>query len=372
MEVTAASDVYSLGVVAYECLAGTRPFDGASQVAIALAHINRPPPPLPADVPPAVRLLVERALAKDAADRFPDGGAFADAVRRVAAGGSLAAVAPHGNPPTTPSPVVAGLADSRTQVFATPMTGAATGAAALAGAGALATGPARTMPPLQAPDDDDWPDDDDLPPERRGRNRWIWVAAALVVLLLLGGGAWFLLNPVKGSTGNDAGGSTSAESSAGPTGLFLDPKAFIGHPVTDVSRTLTAAGLKPDVRTATRDMLEQLGQRLAPGDVAGLDPSGVAAKAGDTVVLYVARNGFTPEGPASSSAAPRTSAPRTTAASSASQTTAQSSATESSSAAVTTSISPSTSLPASSAEPPTSSAASSSANGAAAPGGSGG
>jgi eukaryotic-like serine/threonine-protein kinase len=89
LEVTAASDVYSLGVVAYECLSGERPFDGASQVAIALAHINRQPPPLPADVPPAVRLLVERALAKDPADRFPDGGAFAEAIRRVASGGAL-------------------------------------------------------------------------------------------------------------------------------------------------------------------------------------------------------------------------------------------------------------------------------------------
>ena len=89
-------------------------------MAIALAHINRPPPPLPADVPPAVRLLVERALAKDPADRFPDGGAFAEAIRRVAAGGTLAAAAPPAAPrrppprswpaprrPTAPSTAVA-------------------------------------------------------------------------------------------------------------------------------------------------------------------------------------------------------------------------------------------------------------------------
>src|SRR5947209_5514768 len=106
MEVNAASDVYSLGVVFYECLTGIRPFDGTSQVAIALAHINRAPPPLPADIPPGVRALVIRALAKDPGERFADGAAFADAIRRVAAGGTLTPPIRTG-PVTTPVPVVA-------------------------------------------------------------------------------------------------------------------------------------------------------------------------------------------------------------------------------------------------------------------------
>jgi eukaryotic-like serine/threonine-protein kinase len=62
---TPATDIYSLGVVAYECLAGRAPFLAETQVAIALMHIGEPPPPLPESIPPAVRDLVMACLSKD-------------------------------------------------------------------------------------------------------------------------------------------------------------------------------------------------------------------------------------------------------------------------------------------------------------------
>ncbi|WP_432832046.1 protein kinase domain-containing protein [Dactylosporangium sp. CA-092794] len=78
---TARSDIYSLGVVAYRCLAGHLPFEGENLLQIALRHANDDPPPLPADVPPAVREVVTRAMAKDPAARWPSGEALAAAAR---------------------------------------------------------------------------------------------------------------------------------------------------------------------------------------------------------------------------------------------------------------------------------------------------
>ena len=68
--VSATTDVYGLGAVAYQCLAGVPPFNGEAPMEIALRHLNDEVPPLPDDVPEAVRDLVMRALAKNPADRF--------------------------------------------------------------------------------------------------------------------------------------------------------------------------------------------------------------------------------------------------------------------------------------------------------------
>jgi serine/threonine protein kinase len=66
-----ASDLYSLGIVAYECLTGARPYSG-TPIEVALAHRDRPLPPLPPSVAPDVTAFVMRLTAKDPARRLGD------------------------------------------------------------------------------------------------------------------------------------------------------------------------------------------------------------------------------------------------------------------------------------------------------------
>ena len=81
---TPESDVYSLGVIAFEALTGHPPFLAGSPVALALKHVSEPVPDdlsLVPDLPESVRDAVLRALAKRPADRFRSALSFGDALR---------------------------------------------------------------------------------------------------------------------------------------------------------------------------------------------------------------------------------------------------------------------------------------------------
>ncbi|WP_425955531.1 protein kinase domain-containing protein [Xylanimonas sp. McL0601] len=81
---TAVSDVYALGVVAYEATAGKRPFTGNTPVDIAVAHVNSPVPPLPTTVHPGLSGLIVRMLEKDPAKRPRSAGALAEELDELA------------------------------------------------------------------------------------------------------------------------------------------------------------------------------------------------------------------------------------------------------------------------------------------------
>lgn len=84
--ITGQADLYSLGIVTYQCLAGQRPYDSDNPMELALKHVNEEPPPLPEDVPVAARVFVSAALAKDPAQRFKTGQELAAAARATVEG----------------------------------------------------------------------------------------------------------------------------------------------------------------------------------------------------------------------------------------------------------------------------------------------
>ena len=296
--VTFASDVYSLGVVAYECLAGRRPFDAETPVGLAMSHLYEDPLALPDDVPESVQQLVARAMAKNADDRFVSAAAFAQAADAVRSGlGREPATSASGTPGAT---------------LALPTVG--TGAAAATSATATIGGPppfAPTPPP---------------PAVRRRSRGPIVVALALLGAVLLGTLAWSVLKPapeqrvprLRGMTKaaaeqalerlnlgvefqekysdvaragtviaqDPAGGATVREGddvtvtiSRGPQPVRL-PEGLSGRPVDDVVRDLEKLGL--DVRRQEEFSDKPFGTVLSVSPTSGLNR-------GETVTVRFSR-----------------------------------------------------------------------------------
>ncbi len=219
-----ASDVYALGMVAWECLSGRRAFDGTNPVQIALMQLREDPPPLPRSVPAPVRQLVARMVAKDPAARPADGAELAEAVAAVRAGRAL----PPANPPRT-SPL--------------PSAAAAPAAPAVAS------------------------------PRRRRTVRALGVAATLAAGAAIGVGVLQVAGPAPGTP-------PAAVVGAPPAGVDVRRGDALGRPADEVEDALVAAGLR-----VTRGAVESAD--AVPGTVLGVTPVGRLAL-GDLVTLTVA------------------------------------------------------------------------------------
>ncbi|MEU4245112.1 serine/threonine-protein kinase [Actinoplanes sp. NPDC026619] len=206
---TAASDVYALGVVAYQCLSGHRPFDGSTPIEIAMKHVRETPRPLPADIPPTVRAIVDRALAKDPAARWPSASAMAAVARQAASalagtaqqpvGQSARAAAPASPAPFPGSPV-SGSARPPYPPVPRPTSGARGAASVPSGPPVQQPQPYR--PPYAAPRPAPaQPMPMTKPESSAGRQVLIVLAVVLALLVLLCAGVIsFLYNQSKQNT----------------------------------------------------------------------------------------------------------------------------------------------------------------------------
>ena len=88
-EVDGRTDIYSLGCVLFECLAGTTPFRRETEVAVLWAHMRDDPPPvieLRPELPASVDLVIARATAKDPTNRYSSGREVVDELRTALEG----------------------------------------------------------------------------------------------------------------------------------------------------------------------------------------------------------------------------------------------------------------------------------------------
>ncbi|MGG5174724.1 protein kinase domain-containing protein [Pseudarthrobacter sp. J1763] len=336
---TGASDIYSLGIIGYECLTGHRPFSGESQIAIALAQVNDAPPPLPESLATPVRALLMSMLSKDPKNRPANAIKLAEAAEAIRNGDIKAAHAAvpgmllfeaTTGPITAPVDVqqtaattVVGSVDGRgtsASTSALPVVGAAgVGTAAGVGAGAAvaasAAGTASSRAEALAAERS-WVDEDDEfeefreQPRRKDQSPWTWPLVALILLLVFAlVGFWLnstgILTPNNSSSSSappstsSSSASTSAsstpssssasptessstptpsETTSAPTKVDIIPAAYLGKQFNTVRDQLLALEMQVSGKEVTND--------AAPGTVTDINPTGPTEKGSTITVTY--------------------------------------------------------------------------------------
>ena len=298
-QATGASDIYSLGIIGYECLAGHRPFTGESQIAIALAQVNDDPPSLPDSIPEPVRALIMSMLSKEAEDRPADADKLAtaaEALRRQDTQAALNAV-----PGMLPF-ITAGDFDSdATQLISTQQFNSANDADATQvisdlpaegvsdATAALPVTPkdgmalsaqsdglgSSALPEEGAAEFDEYADQD-----KKKRSPWFWPVIAVVILAALAGiGLWVA------SLGSDE--EPQPEPTETVATVAIDADDYVGRGIDEVEDELEELGFT--VNRVERDDEEPAGTVLA------LNPTGEVEEGSEIRVSYSNGEGSAPE-----------------------------------------------------------------------------
>ena len=246
-QATAASDVYALGVVGYECLAGARPFTATNPVAVATAHLHDVPPPLPTHVPREVTRLVLSCLAKDPALRPSPASAVSE--RALALRAALA--------PTAPATLALPALDDT--------------------AGAVAAATTQVAPAALA---EPYPEDpyprwrSDAPGQRRVRRNLMLLGA---VAVLLG----FLV--LRSCDGGPTKPVATKPTTRPVTTVQVIASAYVGRDSVAVLRELTALGVRPVPHLVTPEDGD-----VATGTVLAVRPAGSVTR-GAIVTVDIAQ-----------------------------------------------------------------------------------